>query len=97
MKRKIIAILLLASLILPCLPLAVFAAESGDVIPGTLGDVRLITGDVVELEFSTPVLNNADAKATFKVIVDGVEAEWEYLSYFAFGDYAAKPVVSIRL
>ena len=97
LKRKIIAILLLASLILPCLPLSAAVAGAGDVVPGTLGDVRLITGDVIELEFSTPVLNNADAQATFKVVVNGAAAEWEYLSYFAFGDYAAKPVVSIRL
>ena len=97
MKKRVIAFLLLASLILPCLPFAVFAAGVGDVVPGTLGEVRLITGSELEIEFSSPVLNNADAQATFKIIIDGTEAEWEYLSYFAFGDYAAKPVVNARL
>jgi hypothetical protein len=61
---------------------------AGPVVNGTLGDVRLITGDVLELEFSNPVLNDADAQATFAILIDGKEVEWEYLSYFAFGEYA---------
>ena len=79
------------------MPMGAFGAAAGEKVVGTLGEVRLITGAELEIEFSSPVLNNADAQATFKLLVDGTEAEWEYLSYFAFGDYAAKPVVNVRL
>ena len=72
-------------------------ASAGTVVNGTLGDVRLITGDVLELEFSKPVLNDADAQATLDILIDGREVEWEYLSYFAFGEYADQPVVNVRL
>jgi hypothetical protein len=36
---------------------------------GTLGDVRLITGDVLELEFSNPVLNDAFNKLNALFII----------------------------
>lgn len=71
--------------------------SAGTVVQGNLGDVRLITGDVLELEFSSAVLNDADAQATFDILIDGKDVEWEYLSYFAFGEYADKPVVNVRL
>jgi len=74
-----------------------FGPSAGTVVNGTLGDVRLITGDVLELEFSNPVLNDADAQATFDILIDGKEVAWKYLSYFAFGEYADKPVVNVRL
>ena len=45
--------------------------RAGTVVNGTLGGVRLITGDVLELEFSNPVLNDADAQATFDILLDG--------------------------
>ena len=76
---------------------AAFRPSAGNVVNGTLGDVRLITGDVLELEFSQPVLNDADAQATFDILIDGKEVTWKYLSYFAFGEYADKPVVNVRL
>ena len=52
---------------------AAFCAPAGTVVDGALGDVRLITGDVLELEFSNPVLNDADARATFEILIDGEE------------------------
>lgn len=89
--------LLLSSIGLLLIVGTAFRAPEGTVVDGTLGDVRLITGDVLELEFSQPVLNDADAQATFSILTDGKEVEWEFLSYFAFGDYADKPVVNVRL
>ena len=100
LSRKAISLLLMISMVIPLiagLPVTATGMESGITIDGTLGTVSLITGNELEIEFSTPVLNEADAKATFKIFVDGVEAEWEYLSYFAFGPYAAKPIVNVRL
>ena len=70
-------------------------------VEGVIGNVRLISWDVMEIEFSAPVLNNADAQTTFTILIDDVAVQWDYLSYFAFGThdigYAAKPVVNIRL
>ena len=90
-------LLLMLSMVVLLMVGAAFDPSAGTVVNGTLGDVRLITGDVLELEFSNPVLNDADAQATFDILIDGKEVEWEYLSYFAFGEYADKPVVNVRL
>ncbi len=93
----IVSLVLMLSLIMPIfIGLPAFAGN-GKVIDGELGDVRLITGAELEIEFSKPVLNNEDAHATFKLFVEDKEVEWDYLSYFDFGDYAAKPVVNVRL
>src|SRR5680860_775199 len=54
-----------------------FCGTAGTVVTGTLGDVRLITSDVLELEFSNPVLNDADAQATFEILTDGKEVDWK--------------------
>jgi hypothetical protein len=90
-------LLLMISMVVLLMVGTAFGASAGTVVNGTLGDVRLITGDVLEIEFSNPVLNDADAQATFDILIDGKEVEWEYLSYFAFGEYADKPVVNVRL
>ncbi|NJD09447.1 MAG: hypothetical protein FIB01_03030, partial [Gemmatimonadetes bacterium] len=89
--------LLLSGIVVPLIAGTASRAPEGTVVDGTLGDVRLITGDVLELEFSSPVLDDADAQATFAILIDGKEVEWKYLSYFAFGDYADRPVVNVRL
>lgn len=59
---------------------------------------RLVSGDVIEIEYPEPVTCDAQAKALFSVTVGGQEAEWEFLSYFDFGTYAERGgVVSLRL
>ena len=95
---KFACVLMAVAMFLP-LATGLFAAaeEPGTAIVGDLGAVRLITGEVLEVEFSAEVLTNADAQATFTVLVDGEPVGWEYMSYFAFGPYAAKPIVNIRL
>ena len=90
-------LLLMLSMVVLLMMGTAFGPSAGTVVNGTLGDVRLITGDVLELAFSNPVLNDADAQATFDILIDGKEVEWKYLSYFAFGEYADKPVVNVRL
>ncbi|MDR2712266.1 MAG: hypothetical protein LBB91_04025, partial [Clostridiales bacterium] len=73
---------------------AIAAAFADDPV---LGDVNLITDKEIEIVFSEPVESDAAAQAVFAVLVDGKPVEWEFLSYFNFGEYAANPVVNIRL
>ena len=70
---------------------AAFAADP------VLGNVNLITDKEIEIAFSEPVTSDAEAQTIFTVLVDGKPVEWEFLSYFAFGEYAASPIVNIRL
>ena len=63
-----------------------------------LGNVFLITGSEIEIDYNAPVLNDADAQAIFTILVDGKPVQWEYLSYFDFGPYAARGgVVNVRI
>ncbi|MCL1874325.1 MAG: hypothetical protein FWF85_09465, partial [Clostridiales bacterium] len=65
--------------------------------PADLNNVYLINCDVLEIEYNEPV-TAAQAKALFTIKVDGVEVEWEFLSYFDFGQYATRGgVVNVRL
>ena len=74
------------------------SAASAAPVAGNLGEVLLITGSELEIEFDTPILNNTDAQASFTILVDGQPVEWEYLSYFDFGPYATRGgVVNARL
>jgi hypothetical protein len=69
-------------------------------VPGTLGNVYLITGDVLEIEFNapSPILNNVDAQRTFTILIDNTVVAWEFLSYFEFGSYGERGgVVNVRL
>jgi hypothetical protein len=76
-------------------------------ITGTVGGVRLITDRELEIAFSKPIENDAEAKASFTIIIDGRRlspSEWDYLSYFNFGPHlwsvggsAKGGVVNIRL
>jgi hypothetical protein len=60
--------------------------------------VLLVTGQEVEIAIDTPVANAAEAKASFDIFVDGQPVEWDYLSYFDFGSYAARGgVLNVRL
>ena len=100
---KTICLLLIVSFALPLFALAdeQEAAEEGiaaAAAAGTLGAVLLISHDVIEIEYDVPVLSDEEAKATFNIMLDGQEVEWEFLSYFAFGPYAARGgVVNVRL
>ena len=59
---------------------------------------RLISSDVIEIEYPEPVLSDAEAKELFRVSVGGAAAEWEYLSYFDFdADGERGGVLSLRL
>ena len=63
-----------------------------------LREAVLITGDVLEIEYSKPVLTDEEAQAIFDIYVNGAPVEWEFLSYFDFGSYATRGgVVNIRL
>lgn len=74
------------------------SATSSSAITGNLGNVFLITGSEIEIEFDEEVLDDADAHATFTISVDGKLVDWEYLSYFDFGPYAERGgVVNVRL
>ncbi|MCL1908172.1 MAG: hypothetical protein FWG12_02245 [Holophagaceae bacterium] len=74
---------------------------------GIMGKVRLITDREIEVEFSAPLANDAEAKASLAIYVDKVRlspSDWEYLSYFNFGPYvwsgngvASGGVLNIRL
>ena len=76
--------------------------EDPDLYPlyqrGTLGNVYLITGDVLEIEYTQPILSNAHAQSVFTINVDGEAADWEFMSYFDFGTFAERGgVVNVRL
>ncbi|MDR2711543.1 MAG: hypothetical protein LBB91_00325, partial [Clostridiales bacterium] len=72
-------------------------ASSETALP-TLGDVNLITDKEIEITYSEPVKSNEEAHEIFSVLVDGEEVEWEFLSYFNFGEYADRGgVVNLRL
>ncbi|MCL2873512.1 MAG: hypothetical protein FWE29_01115 [Defluviitaleaceae bacterium] len=65
---------------------------------GVLGNVFLITGEVLEIEYTQPILNNAHAQSVFTINVDGEPVEWEFLSYFNFGSFGERGgVVNVRL
>ena len=72
-------------------------------VAGVMGGVRLITDREIEIDFSAPVTNETEAKATFRILIDKEPLEpsdWEYLSYFNFGPYkrpASGGVVNVRL
>ncbi|WP_313344627.1 hypothetical protein [Sedimentibacter sp.] len=73
-------------------------STTSSAITGNLGNVFLITGNEIEIEFNEEVLNNADAQDIFTIKVDGAPVEWEYLSYFDFGPYGDRGgVVNVRL
>ncbi|MCL2163521.1 MAG: hypothetical protein FWH55_03805 [Oscillospiraceae bacterium] len=97
MKRMLV-VLLVISLLLPSLLLPSFANASP---AGVLGQVVLITGSELEIEYDEPILSDAEAKATFELYVDGVKLgneDWIYLSYFDFGPYATRGgVVNVRI
>jgi hypothetical protein len=66
-------------------------------VQGTFGNVYLITGQEVEVDFNAPVTEN-NFKQTFDVFVDNVKVDYEFLSYFDFGNYAARGgVLNLRL
>ena len=65
--------------------------------PGALNQVRLITGQELELVYSQPIITAEQASQAFTVYVDGQKAEFDFLSYFAEGEYAKEPVVNLRL
>jgi hypothetical protein len=66
-------------------------------IAGTLGEVFLISGDVIEIEYSE-LVTKADAEALLTVTVDKKDVDWEFLSYFDFGSYGERDgVINIRL
>ncbi|MCL1975273.1 MAG: hypothetical protein FWG61_03820, partial [Firmicutes bacterium] len=65
-------------------------------VEGTFSGVNLITDKEVEILFNAPVTAN-NIKPTFDVLVNGVKVDYEFLSYFDFGPYAAAPLVNIRL
>ncbi|MCL1893039.1 MAG: hypothetical protein FWG02_02225 [Holophagaceae bacterium] len=70
---------------------------------GNMGSVRLITDREIEIQYSKPVSNDAEAKAIFEVFIDAkplATSDWEYLSFFNFGQYKWAEnggVVNIRL
>ena len=59
--------------------------------------VSLITDKEIEIVCSEPILSDAAAKAAFDVLVEGEPVEWEFLSYFDFGEYEDNPIINIRL
>ena len=66
--------------------------------PADLNNVYLITGDVLEIEYSEGVSDNDEAHELFTIEVDEDEVDWEFLSYFDFGSYAERGgVVNVRL
>lgn len=67
-------------------------------IEGTIGEVHLITGDVIEIEFDAPIFNEQQAREVFNITVDGAPVNWTFLSYFDFGVYGERGgVANIRL
>lgn len=74
------------------------STTSPSAITGNLGNVVLITGSEIEIEFDEEVLTDADAQNTFTIKVDDTPVEWEFLSYFDFGPYGDRDgVVNVRL
>ena|GEM_PF-2504161 len=66
-------------------------------VPAILGEVHLITDDIIEIEFNAPV-NEQQAREAFTIMVDGGPAVWTFLSYFDFGVYGERGgVVNVRL
>jgi len=69
-----------------------------NIIYGTLGEVHLITGDVIEIEFDAAHFNDQQAQETFTILVDGYPVDWTFLSYFNFGVYGERGgVVNVLL
>ncbi|MDR2560377.1 MAG: hypothetical protein LBC63_01195 [Holophagales bacterium] len=82
---------LVLSLALSAGPSLSAQAKSKAAVDGVVGGVRLITDRELEIAFSVPIENDAEAKASFAILIDGKPlppSEWEYLSYFNFGPYA---------
>lgn len=74
------------------------SVTSPSAITAILGNVYLITGNEIEIEFDEEVLNDDDAQDFFTIKVDGTPVEWEFLSYFDFGPYEDRGgVVNVRL
>ncbi|MCL2367004.1 MAG: hypothetical protein FWC75_08200 [Oscillospiraceae bacterium] len=99
-----VGFVLLLSLIMPTLAFANEVTPAADgsnpisAVAGTLGEVHLITGDVVEIEFDAPILNAQQAREVFTIRVDGNPVAWTFLSFFDFGAYGERGgVVNIRL
>jgi hypothetical protein len=66
-------------------------------VQGAIGNVYLITGQEIEVDFDAPVTAN-NFRQTFDVFVDNVKVDYEFLSYFDFGSYAARGgVLNLRL
>lgn len=65
-------------------------------VKGTITGVNLITDKEIEICFDAPV-KRQNTKLSFTVLVDGQEVDYDYLSYFDFGPYAAQPRVNVRL
>ncbi|MBQ6808352.1 MAG: hypothetical protein IJP07_04220, partial [Firmicutes bacterium] len=69
-----------------------------EALAADLGDITLISEDVIEIEYNEPVTSNEQAQGIFTIEYDGEKVEWEFLSYFDFGPYAARGgVVNVRL
>ncbi|MCL1873255.1 MAG: S-layer homology domain-containing protein [Clostridiales bacterium] len=83
--------------VLESFPEGLEVTVSSETAASPLGDVNLITDKEIEIIYCEPVESDEEAQEIFTVLVDGKEVEWEYLSYFDFGDYADDPVVNIRL
>jgi hypothetical protein len=77
----------------PSLPVTVTLINP---VVGAMGGVNLITDKEIEIVFDAPVIAR-NAKASFDVLVGGKKVDFDFLSYFAFGDFAANPLVNIRL
>ncbi len=79
-------------------PASAAPEDDSSITAGNLNDVLLITGSEIEIEFDKEILNNDDAPETFTIKVDGKPVEWEFLSYFKFGEYEERGgVVNVRL
>jgi len=65
--------------------------EAASAVAGTMGEVRLITGEVLEIEFNAPIMNAQQARDTFTIYLDDTAlvygTDWEFLSFFGFGRF----------
>lgn len=84
----LMVLVLVAAMLICCTP----AAEAA-----VIGNARLISADVVEIDCDTN-LGKELAEQSITIVYDGQEVEWEYLSYFDFGPYAERGgVINVRL